>query len=144
MIPTSLDDFVLEKFKDKVDKAGKPYIEHLRRVAYPYSISMNNTKYAIALLHDIFEDTDTTEDELLTYVTPFVIDVVKILTRKKDESYMDYIKRIAVDKTATEIKLYDLKDNMDITRLKKITDEDVNRLKKYHKAFKFLQEKFAF
>ena len=43
-----------------------------------------------------------------------------------------------------EIKLYDLKDNMDITRLKKITDEDVNRLKKYHKAFKFLQEKFAY
>ena len=33
----------------------------------------------------------------------------------------------------------DLKDNMDITRLEKVTDKDFDRLKKYHKAYKYLK-----
>ena len=54
-----------------------------------------------------------------------------------------YIKKIATDEIAIKIKMSDLKDNMDISRLDKIKDEDIARLKKYHKAYKFLQEKVA-
>ena len=29
---------------------------------------------------------------------------------------------------------------MDLTRLNKITDEDIQRIKKYHKAYKYLED----
>lgn len=135
--------FIGEKFKDKVDKAGKPYIEHLYRVAIPFLVEPK--LYYIALLHDIFEDTDVTEKELLSFeeIDDDSIKILKLLTREKDESYMQYIKKIATNEIAIKIKMSDLKDNMDITRLDKIKDEDIARLKKYHKAYKFLQEKVA-
>ena len=135
--------FIGEKFKDKVDKAGKPYIEHLYRVAIPFVVEPK--LYYIALLHDIFEDTDVTEKELLSFeeIDDDSIKILKLLTREKDESYMQYIKKIATDEIAIKIKMSDLKDNMDITRLDKIKDEDIARLKKYQKAYKFLQEKVA-
>ena len=138
-----LQTFIKEKFKDKVDKAGKPYIEHLYRVAIPFLVEPK--LYYIALLHDIFEDTDVTEKELLSFedIDDDSIKILKLLTREKDESYMQYIKKIATDEIAIKIKMSDLKDNMDISRLDKIKDEDIARLKKYHKAYKFLQEKVA-
>lgn len=136
-----LQTFIKEKFKDKVDKAGKPYIEHLYRVAIPFLVEPK--LYYIALLHDIFEDTDVIEKELLSFeeIDDDSIKILKLLTREKDESYMQYIKKIATDEIAIKIKMSDLRDNMDITRLDKIKDEDIARLKKYHKAYKFLQEK---
>ena len=36
------------------------------------------------------------------------------------------------------VKMSDLYHNMDLTRLDKITDEDLQRVKKYHKAYKYL------
>jgi (p)ppGpp synthase/HD superfamily hydrolase len=142
-IKIMLQTFIKEKFKDKVDKAGKPYIEHLYRVAIPFLVEPK--LYYIAFLHDIFEDTDVTEKELLSFeeIDDDSIKILKLLTREKDESYMQYIKKIATDEIAIKIKMSDLKDNMDITRLDKIKDEDIARLKKYHKAYKFLQEKVA-
>ncbi len=34
----------------------------------------------------------------------------------------------------------DLRDNMDITRLKDLTGEDIERLRKYHEAYMILSE----
>ena len=61
------------------------------------------------------------------------------MTRNEGESYMDYIKRIGEDNICRIVKMCDLKDNMDITRLDKLKNEDFNRLKKYHKAYKYLK-----
>ena len=68
-----------------------------------------------------------------------IVNRVVRMTRKEDESYMDYIKRIGEDNICRIVKMCDLKDNMDITRLEKITDKDFDRLKKYHKAYKYLK-----
>ena len=38
------------------------------------------------------------------------------------------------------VKIADLKDNMDITRLKEITYKDIERLKKYHRTWIELNE----
>ena len=43
----------------------------------------------------------------------------------------DYIKKISLSVRATKIKLSDLKDNSDITRLKGLTKKDFDRLEKY-------------
>lgn len=74
---------------------------------------------AAAILHDILEDTETTERELRQHL-PFsvlsegVISSIKILTKDPDTSYEDYIKRIfdSNDPIAITVKRADMKDHL--------------------------------
>ena len=139
----SLYHFVMRKFEGKYDKGGNPYITHLLSVQKRFTDrygGMDCDCVVACLLHDILEDTDTTEEELLEveYVTERVVSLVKILTRKKDETYMEYIRRVAVVEAARRIKICDLEDNMDITRLHILKDSDVGLLRRYLMAWNFL------
>lgn len=137
-------DFIIEKFEGVMDKAGNPYIQHLFNVAdKSYRRLSTDEAYDIGLLHDILEDTNTTEDELLNIedVTPFVVEKVKILTRKENETYFQYIERVSDDRYATIIKIADLEHNMDITRYKEFSDINFSLMKRYHKAYKILKDK---
>lgn len=142
-------EFVENKFKGIVDKAGNSYIYHLYSVSNYVLLSVSvlsekfmKCKYA-ALLHDIFEDTDTSEDEVRTLdgVDDEVIEAVKCLTRSKDETYMEYIERVSKNPIAKVVKLADLKDNMDITRYESFDDVSISLLERYHKAYKYLIDK---
>lgn len=139
-------DFVKKKFEGITDKNGKPYFNHLLRVAHYAYDTDTKSKYDrdilfdIALLHDILEDTDTTEEELKTVsdISEEMIEIIKILTRKKNEPYMEYIERVSQNKLATIVKLADLRDNMDIRRYDVFNESNFSLLKRYHKAYKFL------
>ena len=67
-----------------------------------------------------------------------VIDILKLLTHDKTEPYMDYVKRLAHDPDAKDIKKSDLEHNSKITRLKDVTKKDFDRIEKYHLAYKYL------
>lgn len=139
----SLFKFLERKFEGKYDKGGNPYITHLlsvqERFTHRYG-GMDCDCMVACLLHDILEDTETTEEELLAVncVTERAVELVKILTRQKDETYMAYIRRVAVIEEARRIKVCDLEDNMDITRLSSFSVEDFSLLKRYWKAWNFL------
>ena len=60
--------------------------------------------------------------------------------RHKNESYEDFIKRSRLNPIGRQVKLHDLEDNMDITRLNELTEKDICRLNKYLKAYKYLKE----
>lgn len=147
-IDSKLLDFISEKFKDKVDKVDCPYIQHLLRVASAaanmcyFSEETSNKLYQIGLLHDIFEDTDTSAEELREYVDEEIIYTVRILTREPEVTYMDYINSIIESGNILSIivKLCDLKDNMDITRYDNFNDISFDLLKRYHKAYKQIAE----
>jgi hypothetical protein len=51
---------------------------------------------------------------------------------------MDYVKRLAHDSDAKDIKKSDLEHNSKITRLKDVTKKDFDRIEKYHIAYKYL------
>lgn len=51
---------------------------------------------------------------------------------------MDYIKEIATNPIAKAVKLADLRDNSDLSRLKEVTEKDEERLQKYRIAIAFL------
>lgn len=128
-------------FDDTVDRGGQPYILHCLRV-------MNSVKHlgedymCAAVLHDIVEDTEITISDLST-IHKFNNDIcmaIYCLTHLNKDSYDDYIKKIATNKMATLIKLADLKDNSDITRLKGLRKKDFDRLEKYHKAYVYLSD----
>ena len=67
-----------------------------------------------------------------------IVAAVSLLTKKENQPYDDYISAIKKNSLATKIKLADLKDNMNTSRLKKITEKDKLRIKKYRAAYKLL------
>ncbi len=135
-------NIVKEAFKDKLDKGGNPYMNHLRKVAIlcpDYTLEKGYT--TVALLHDLLEDCeDWSEDRLRNEFSKDVCDAVVCLTKVKHEKYSDYIERVKSNPIAIIVKIADLKDNMDITRLKEIRDKDIERLKKYHRTWIELNE----
>jgi (p)ppGpp synthase/HD superfamily hydrolase len=124
-------------FKDKTDKGGEPYILHCLRVMN--SMSTPEEKI-LGVLHDVVEDGVISIEELRALgFSEDILDDLKLLTHLKEDDYLDvYIKKISTSKRATKVKLADLKDNSDITRLKGLRKKDFDRMEKYHKAFIYL------
>ena len=88
-----------------------------------------------ALLHDVMEDQGVTVEDLEALSIPKdEIDAAVTLTHLTEENYVDYISRILTNELACRIKEADLKDNMDLDRLPNITEEDLERLKKYRRS----------
>ncbi|MDO5121458.1 MAG: hypothetical protein Q4D46_05190, partial [Erysipelotrichaceae bacterium] len=52
--------------------------------------------------------------------------------------YMDYVRRIKDDPQAVKVKLSDLRHNSDLTRIDHVTQNDLDRVKKYSKAMALL------
>ena len=123
----------------QVDKAGKPYIEHPIRV-----MNMGKTmdEKIVGVLHDVVEDSEWTFEMLEKEGMPKeVVDAIKCVTKlSEDEDYDHFIARVKTNPLAVNVKLNDLKDNMDITRLGKVTEKDLPRLNKYIRAYKQLTE----
>ncbi|KXB33270.1 HD domain-containing protein [Atopobium deltae] len=127
----------IEAHKNQVDKAGMPYVEHPKRVS---AACKTDTQKVAALLHDVLEDTSTTAQDLLAQgVDAHVVEIVQLLTRPQGVSYMNYIKALAKDPDARAIKMADLTDNMNLERLENVTKEDLQRTKKYQKAYRYLE-----
>lgn len=121
------------------DKAGYPYIFHPLRVMH----KMNTTDAKIvAVLHDVVEDTGLSADDLIEQGIPkHLVITLRLLSKQKNMSYEDYIARIAENPLATRVKLADIKDNMDVSRLKELTPEDTERLKQYIENYKYLKSR---
>jgi (p)ppGpp synthase/HD superfamily hydrolase len=93
-----------------------------------------------AVLHDVVEDSDFTLDDLRAAGFPeAVLVTVKLLTHEEGISYEDYVERLKPHPLARKIKLADLEDNSDIRRLSGIEAKDLERLRKYHRAWQILQ-----
>ena len=120
------------------DKSGQDYIMHPIRVA---ERCKNPKAKIVALLHDTIEDTDVTTDYLHQQGFPEeIIEGVLSVTKREGETHEDFVSRAAQNPIGREVKLADLEDNMDIRRLKEITDKDVERLRKYLRAWQNLNE----
>ena len=120
----------------QTDKAGKPYIEHPLRVMNQVE---SEEEKIVAVLHDIVEDTDISLDDLRSEgFSEEVVSAVECLTKQDGENYDSYIERISFNPLAVKIKLADLEDNRDLTRLPEVTDKDLERVEKYDKALEKL------
>lgn len=115
-----------------VGKDGTPYILH------PLRLMMKASGYAeqiVAVLHDAVEDTALTLQELTDKGFPYdIVSAVGAVTKKPGEDYEAFIERIAADPLAARVKLLDLYDNIDLTRLAQIGEMDLQRAAKYHRA----------
>lgn len=129
-------NIAIEAHKNQIDKAGKSYFLHLLRVMEG---GKTEEEKICGVLHDLIEDTDWTFERLKGEgFSDEIIDVLDCVTKREGEKYEEFIYRISQNPTAIRVKLNDLKDNMDITRLSHIGEKDVERLNKYLRAYKHL------
>ena len=130
-------DIATNAHKEQTDKAGKPYILHPIRV----SERCNTVEEKIvALLHDVIEDTEITPTSLLSEGFPaHIVKAILSVTKQENENYDDFVKRCSANSIGKVVKIHDLEDNMDITRLKELTENDLQRLNKYLKAYYYLK-----
>ncbi|MBT2759944.1 GTP pyrophosphokinase [Paenibacillus sp. ISL-20] len=118
------------------DKGGHPYILHPLRVMMKMK---SEEERIVAVLHDVIEDSGELIDDLVCegYSTE-VCKAIHALTRQKNESYMEFIERCKQNPLASNVKIQDLSDNLDMSRIKNPTKHDYDRQKKYTKALRFL------
>jgi GTP diphosphokinase / guanosine-3',5'-bis(diphosphate) 3'-diphosphatase len=121
----------------QVDKAGKDYITHPLRVMNSVE---GETEKIVAVLHDTLEDTGITFEELENLFGTAVAAAVKALSRSEHEEYFDFIDRVKQNPIAIRVKIADLQDNLDLSRLELITEQDLKRSEKYRKALCILKE----
>ena len=132
-------------FKNDKDKGGHPYFIHL---LYVYSHVNTKEEKIVALLHDTIEDKNVSSDELLDIGFPKkIVDDVMMLTRKKPAEYVNYIDNLVKNGSveALNVKLADLYNNMDLSRIKNPTLKDYERVEKrftpsYEKILNRLKE----
>ena len=128
-----------EAHHGQVDKAGNDYILHPLRVM---ELGNSLEEKVVGILHDVVEDTDWTFERLADEgFSPIVLDALRCVTKlSENEPYDQLISRVQANPIAIAVKLNDLSDNMDIRRLKTLTEKDFIRLQKYHKAYWRLKE----
>jgi GTP diphosphokinase / guanosine-3',5'-bis(diphosphate) 3'-diphosphatase len=126
-----------EAHKGQVDKSGRPYILHPLRVMD--SVQSDDEKI-VAVLHDVVEDSDWTLLALQEAGFPsHIVWAIDALTKKQGEDYRNFTERVSQNTIATVVKIADLRDNMDITRLPlPLTEKDHARLDKYARALRYL------
>jgi hypothetical protein len=120
------------------DKGGADYITHPLRLM---SKMTTDEEKMTAVLHDVVEDTSITLDDLRAAGYPqAVIDALDLLTRRKTETYEEFIVRIKPNALARKVKLADLEDNMNLSRLPNPQPKDYERVEKYRKSWEYLTD----
>ena len=132
-------EIATEAHRGQFDKAGNDYIGHPLRVM---AAGKTTEEKIVGVLHDVVEDTGWTFERLATEgFSAEVIEALRCVTKlSENEPYDKFIARVKENPLAVAVKLNDLSDNMDISRLKELTEKDFKRLQKYHRAYKELEK----
>ena len=122
----------------QIDKAGAPYILHPLRVMLRVS---SEAERIVAVLHDVVEDCEGWSfDRLLGEgYAPEIIAGLKSVTKVEGEAYEDFVKRAAAHPIGRRVKMADLTDNSDLSRISTPTAKDHERIARYQKAIAYIQ-----
>lgn len=120
------------------DKADAPYILHPLRVM----LRVGTTAERItAVLHDVVEDCDgwTFERLLDEGFSSEIIEALNAVTKREGESYEDFVARACQNPIGRRVKLSDLHDNCDLSRIKNPTEKDRERITRYRRAIAYIE-----
>ncbi|RON28566.1 MULTISPECIES: HD domain-containing protein [Pseudomonas] len=121
----------------QVDKGGAPYILHPLRVM----LRVNTLEERIvAVLHDVVEDCGISFDDLRNEgFSETVLMAIASVTKVPDESYEEFVERVAQNPIGRVVKLADLEENSDLSRIAQPSWEDLERVEKYRRAIGVLR-----
>ena len=130
-------DLAVNAYADQTDKGNATYIRHPLRVMEAVD---TEPERIVAVLHDVVEDADYSLENIEKEFGEEIRDAVDALTRRDDESYMDFIDRSAANQIAKKVKIADIEDNMNLTRLDSVSESILQKQATYHDAWKKLKE----
>jgi len=123
----------------QVDKSGQPYILHPLRLMLKFQ---HEDERIVSVLHDVVEDGNVSLNEFRGLgLSESIIEAIDCLSKRPGEPYEDFIRRLSSNELARRVKIEDIRDNLDVTRLSSFEDEDFIRTVKYHKALQYLRGK---
>ncbi|VVP96391.1 HD domain-containing protein [Pseudomonas fluorescens] len=116
----------------QVDKGGAPYILH------PLKVMLRMTtleERIVAVLHDVVEDCEINLDDLRKEgFSEEVLTAIQSVTKVPGESYEDFVERAAQNPIGRVVKLADLEENSDLSRIASPSWDDLERVEKYRRA----------
>lgn len=131
-------EIAVEAHRGQIDKAGKIYILHPMRVMLR---GKTETEMIVGILHDVVEDTPITIEMLKKEgFSSEILDALSCITKEDGEEYGHFIHRILENPLATQVKLYDIEDNLNRERIPYPSDHDIARFEKYEHYHKILEE----
>ena len=119
----------------QLDKAGFPYVTHPKRVAGRMETP---EEQVVGWLHDTVEDTGLTLPEIEKEFGPETAAAVDAISRRDGEEWDDYLRRVKQNEVSRKVKIGDLIDNSNLSRIPNVTLRDVERQKKYNQALKYM------
>ena len=132
-------EIAVSAHKGVKDKGGNPYILHPLRVM----LSLNSKEEKIVgVLHDVVEDAEDWTFEKLQdegFSTQILEGLQSVTKTSEDENYDEFVQRALANAIGRQVKIADIKDNLDVTRLDILTEKDMKRLQSYKKSLKILQ-----
>ncbi|QAX84601.1 GTP pyrophosphokinase [Pseudomonas sp. DTU12.3] len=121
----------------QVDKGDAPYILH------PLKVMLRMTtleERIVAVLHDVVEDCAISLDDLRKEgFSEEVLSAIESVTKVPGESYEDFVDRAAQNPLGRVVKLADLEENSDLSRIASPSWEDLERIEKYRRAISRLR-----
>ena len=132
-------EIALEAHKGALDKGGNPYILHPLRLMLQMD---SEEEMIVAILHDVVEDSEKWSFDKLHKegFSKKIINSLRSVTKENEnEDYEKFIDRSVKDKIGRKVKIADISDNLDVSRLKEVTDKDILRINKYKKALEKLK-----
>ena len=122
--------------RGQADKAGQPYILHPLRVMLACE---GEATRIVAVLHDVIEDSDWTPEALRAEgASDAILAALDTVTRRDDETYAEFIERAARNEIGRAVKIADLHDNLDLSRIAQPTQADFARMDRYRAALQHL------
>lgn len=95
----------------------------------------------VAVMHDLLEDTSIRDTDLIRYgFDSDIIQALDALTKNAQDTRFTAAQRTIKNALACKVKLADLADNMNLSRLKMVQAKDLKRLKQYKIVQTQLQE----
>ncbi len=128
-------NLAVKQHEGQVDKAGQPYVSHPERVAGRLK---TDEEKVVGWLHDTVEDTGLSLEAVETQFGPDTARALDAISRRPDEAWDDYLIRVKADPVARNVKISDLIDNSNLSRIPRVTLRDVERQAKYNRALAFL------
>ena len=120
------------------DKAGAPYILHPLRMMLALS---SPDERIVAVLHDLCEDCPGwTFDRLRAEgFADHIINALDSVTKREGEDYETFVRRAAANPIGRQVKLADLRDNSQLSRISQPTQSDFDRIEKYRMAIEMIE-----
>ena len=148
-------EIAVEAHTGQVDKAGNLYVLHPLRVMM--SLDTEDEKI-VGVLHDVVEDCEGwTWDRLRSEgFSEKIINALQSVSKTPDEEvefsrlketgsedavrqhYFAFIRRAGANEIGRKVKAADIADNLDISRIKTLSNEDMIRLRRYEEALNIL------